>query len=123
VAQFGGGRDNILYDYDDVEDHDESLSVIAPTTSLTVDKRIQQRLYLSLLSDQPAGRDHWTAGKPPFALTGVDFSLTADGDNAKAEVTETIVWPVAGENVLHFAMADEEIVKETSPRVRSMFAL
>src|SRR5258706_3353103 len=111
-AQFTGGRDNILYDYDDVEDHDESIYTVAPLSTFTGDKRIQQRLYTSMLSDQPVGRDHWTAAKPPFALVGLDFSLVADGDNAKAEVTETIVRPVAGENVLRFAMRDEAIVKE-----------
>jgi hypothetical protein len=107
VAQFSGGRDNILYDYDDVEDHDESLLTVAPAPSL--DKRIEQRLYGRELSDQPAGRDHWTAAKPPFALVGLDLALTADGDNAK--VTETIVRPVAGEKVLRFSMLDEEIVR------------
>ncbi|HEV7424758.1 MAG TPA: M1 family aminopeptidase [Thermoanaerobaculia bacterium] len=112
IAQFSGGRDNILYDYDDTEDHDESLSTVAPPSSFTGDKRIQQRLYLNLLSDQPVGHDHWTAAKPPFALTALDFSLTADGDNAKADVTETLVRPAAGENVLRFSMAYEEIVKE-----------
>jgi hypothetical protein len=112
IAQFSGGRDNILYDYDETEDRDESLATVAPPSSFTGDKRIQQRLYLRVLSDQPVGRDHWTAGKPPFALTAVDLNLTADGDNAKAEVMETIVRPVAGENVLRFSMADEEIVKE-----------
>jgi hypothetical protein len=112
IAQFSGGRDNILYDFDDAEDHDESIYTIAPVATFTADKRIQQRLYPNLLSDQPVGRDHWTTAKPPFALVGLDFSLTADGDNAKAEVTETLVRPVAGENVLHFDMRDEEIVKE-----------
>ena len=112
MAQFSGGRDNILYDYDDVEDHDESLLTVAPLASFTGDKRIQQRLYPNVLSDQPVGRDHWTAAKPPFALTALDLALTGDGDNAKAEVTETIVRPVAGENVLRFSMLNEEIVKE-----------
>jgi hypothetical protein len=111
IAQFSGGRDNILYDYDEAEDRDESLSTVAPVATFVGDKRIQQRLYINTLSDQPVGRDHWTPAKPPFALTGLDFSLTADGDDAKANVTETIVRPVAGENVLHFDMADEEIVK------------
>jgi Peptidase family M1 domain len=112
IAEFTGGRDNILYDYDDMEDHDESLYTVAPPASFSGDKRIQQRLYANLLSDQPAGRDHWTAAKPPFALVGLDFSLVADGDNAKAEVTETIVRPVAGENVLRFSMLDEAIIRE-----------
>lgn len=114
IAQFSGGRDNILYDYDDAEDHDESIYTVAPTTGFTGDKRIQQRLYLNMLSAQPVGRDHWTAARPPFALIDVDLKLTADGDNAKAEVIETILRPIAGENVLRFAMADEEIVKENT---------
>jgi len=115
MAQFSGGRDNILYDYDDMEDHDEGLYAVAIAPGFISDKRFQQRLYTSMLSDQPVGRDHWTAAKPPFALVGVDLSLIADGDDAKLEVTETIVRPVSGENVLHFAMRNEEIVKESAP--------
>jgi hypothetical protein len=113
--ELSGGRDNLLYDYDDVEDHDESLSTVATVASYTTDKRIQQRLHLNLLSDQPVGHDHWTTPKPPFALTALDFSLTADGDNAKEEVTETITRLADGQNVLRFNLLDEEIVKANAP--------
>ncbi len=109
--ELSGGRDNMFYDYDDAEDHDESLSAVTGVSSPSSDKRIQQWLFLRLLSDQPVGHDHWTAAKPPFALTALDYSLTADGDNVKAEVTETLSRLSPGQNVLRFNMLSEEIVK------------
>ncbi|HXH41001.1 MAG TPA: hypothetical protein VNN08_20405, partial [Thermoanaerobaculia bacterium] len=115
LIEFSGGRDNLFYDYDDIEDRDEGLYAVTGVSSASPDKRVQQWLFLRMLSDQPVGRDHWTASKPPFALTAIDFSLTADGDNAKAEVTETIARLQPGENVLRFDMLDEEIVKANLP--------
>jgi len=115
LIELSGGRDNLFYDYDDIEDHDESLSAVTGVSSASSDKRIQQWLFLRLLSDQPVGRDHWTAAKPPFALTALDYSFTADGDNAKADVTETISRLSPGQNVLRFSMDSDEIVKANAP--------
>jgi hypothetical protein len=115
LIEFSGGRDNLFYDYDDIEDHDEALYAVTGVSSASADTRVQQWLFLKTLSDQPVGRDHWTAAKPPFALTALDYSLTADGDNAKAEVTETITRLQPGENVLRFNMLDEAIVKANAP--------
>jgi hypothetical protein len=110
-VELSGGRDNLLYDFDDAEDRDESLYAVNGVSSASDDKRLQQRLFLRLLSNQPVGHDRAVAARPPFALTALDYSLTADGDNAKAEVTETIARLAPGENVLRFRMRDEEIVK------------
>lgn len=114
-VEFSGGRDNLLYDYDDVEDHDEGFYTVAGPSTYVEDKRIQQWLFLNLLSDQPVGHDHWTTPRPPFALTALDYTLTGDGDNAKAEVTETIARIAPGENVLRFAMQSEEFVRTSQP--------
>ena len=98
-AEFSGDRDNILYSLDDVEDHDESLYAVNPPRSFIEDKRVQQWLFLDLLSAQPVGHDHWTTPRPPFALIALDYTFTGDGDNAKGEFTETIArleqnpWP------------------------------
>ena len=114
-AEFSGGRDNVVYSLDDVEDHDESLLVANPPQSFSEDKRVQQWLFLDLLSDQPAGHDHWTTPRPPFALTALDYTFTGDGDNAKGEFTETITRLAPTEGVLRFSMLNEQIYKANSP--------
>ncbi|HEV7426521.1 MAG TPA: M1 family aminopeptidase [Thermoanaerobaculia bacterium] len=106
-----GGRDNLLYDLDEAEDHDESLVTIAGPTQFVSDKRVKDWLFPNVLSDQPVGRDHWTTARPPFALTGLDYTFTADDDNAKADVTETIARLAPGQNVLRFDMQSERIVR------------
>jgi hypothetical protein len=113
--EFSGGRDDLLYDYDDIEDHDESLQTVARPASYVEDKRMQQTLYLNLLSDQPIGHDHWTTPRPPFVVTALDIALTADGDDAKADVTETIAGLTPGESVLRFEMSNERIIRANTP--------
>lgn len=114
-VEFGGGRDNILYSLDDVEDHDESLYTVNPPRSFVGDKRAQQWLFLDLLSAQPVGHDHWTTPRPPFALTALDYTFTGDGDNAKGEFTETIARLAPSENVLRFSMLNEQLYRENQP--------
>ncbi|MEA2166120.1 MAG: hypothetical protein QOK37_4247 [Thermoanaerobaculia bacterium] len=114
-AEFSGGRDNIVYSLDDVEDHDESLLVANPSRNFTDDKRVQQWLFLDVLSSQPVGHDHWTTPRPPFALTALDYTFTGDGDNAKGEFTETISRLAPSENVLRFSMLNEQIYRANSP--------
>src|SRR5262249_20352324 len=113
-AELSGGHDRLLYEYDDYEDHDEGLYAVhsRPTTG---DRRLDQRLYPGVLSMQPVGHDRTVAPVPPFSLTALDYTLLADGDNAKLEVTETITRRNAAENVLRFQMRDEEIVKLGAP--------
>jgi hypothetical protein len=110
-AEFSGGRDKLLYEYDDVEDHNEELATVHGPRADVGDKRIDQRLYPGLLSLQPIGHDKSVTPPPPFALTRLDYALTADGDNAKLDVTETIARLNPAEQALRFRMRDEVIVK------------
>jgi hypothetical protein len=110
-AEFGGGRDRLLYEYDDIEDRGEGLYTVHPPFTSSGDRRIDQRFYPGILSIQPVGHDRSVTPPPPFALTALDYTLTADGDNAKLEVTENILRSNAAENVLRFNMRDEAIVK------------
>jgi hypothetical protein len=110
-AELGGGRDRLLYEYDDIEDRDEGLYTVHSPYSPSGDRRIDQRLYPGVLSKQPVGGDRSATPLPPFALTALDYTLTADGDNAKLEVTETILRASAAEDVLRFNMRDEVIAK------------
>lgn len=113
-AEFAGGRDNLIYLHDY---SDENLFTVAPLRTFTDDKRTQQRLYPSLLSQQPVGRDRATAARPPFALSAVDYTLIADGDVAKLEITETVTRTAPSINVLLFDMSEERIVRaNVAPR-------
>ena len=110
-AEFSGGRDPLAYEYDDYEDRTESLYSISPPNILSGDRRLDQRLYPRVLSVQPVGHDRSMTPVPPFSLTGVDFTLTGEGDNAKLDVTETISRASGSQNVLRFRMLSEVIVK------------
>ena len=110
-AEFAGGRDRLFYEFDDVEDHNETISIVHPPMTSTGDRRLDQRFYLSVLSQQPVGHDKSVTPTPPFAMAALDYALTADGDNGKLDVTETLVRAGASENVLRFDMHDEVIAK------------
>lgn len=113
--EFAGGKDNILYAYDGAEDHDEGIYAVHPPLSAVEDRRLAQRLRLTLLSAQPVGYDRTVTPPPPFALSAIDYTLTGTNDDAKLEITETITRATAGQNVLRFAMRDEEFVKLGAP--------
>jgi aminopeptidase N len=113
-AEIAGGRDPLLYEYDDFQDHSEGLYAAQQRAS-TGDRRLDQRLHANVLSSQPVGHDRSVAPPPPFTLTALDYTLVADGDNAKLEATETIARAAASENVLRFDMRDEAIVRLNAP--------
>ena len=56
---------------------------------------------LSVAAGRPRPLDD---AAPPFTLTALDYTLIADGDNAKLEVTETIARSHLEQNVLRFNM-------------------
>src|SRR5438270_4922691 len=111
-AEFRGGKDNILYTLDDSE---EALYTAYEPATYGADRRLSEWLVPGLLSAQPVGHDHWTTPRPPFVLTAVDYSLTADGDNATLNVTETIARSTSTQNVLRFHMNKEDFVKPGAP--------
>jgi hypothetical protein len=112
IAEFRGGKDNLLYSLDDA---DESLYTVFEPATYGEDSRLSQWLVPGLLSSQPVGRDHWTTARPRFVLTAIDYTLTADGDNAKLDVTETIARSTSTQNVLQFQMNKEDFVKPGAP--------
>ena len=111
-VELAGGRDNLLYQIDDA---DETLSTVASPRTFVEDKRIQQQLYPGLLSQQPVGRDRATAARPPFMLSAIDYVLTADGNNAKLDMTQTITRGTTAMNVLRFDMLSEELPRANAP--------
>jgi Peptidase family M1 domain len=117
-------HDNLLYVFDSGHDQQETLASLRSPKTFVGDKTIQQWLLPTVLSSQPIGRDVKTHAKPAFTITAVDYTLVADGDNAKLEMTETIVPRVAGQQVLRFGLASEIFARENQPqrrlRVRSV---
>jgi len=118
-AEFSGGRDKLLYEYDDAEDHAEKLNTAHGPRVATGDKRLDRQLYPGLLSQQPIGHDRTVTPAPPFALTGLDYTLTADGDNVKLDISETIVRLNSGEQALRFAVSDDELIVKIGSAART----
>jgi hypothetical protein len=93
-VEAGGGKDELVYVLDSIEAASESLSV-ASRWPWRVEAG-DSRKFLTLLSDQPVGRDRRDLVRPMFLLTEVDLTLTAsDGTHAKLSVGETFQ-PVGG---------------------------
>src|SRR3954453_23833219 len=112
IAEFRGGKDNIVYTLDDT---DEALYTAYQPVTYGADRRLDEWLVPGLLSSQPVGHDHWTTPRPSFTLTAVDYTLTADGDNATLDVMETIARSSATQNVLRFQLNKSEFVKPGAP--------
>jgi hypothetical protein len=108
------GRDRLLYELDTDDAQAESLTVLqAP--GVVGDTTIEQQLYPRVVSRQPVGHDAKVYAKPPFVLTGVDYTLVADGDNAKLEVTETITPRVPGLMSLRMDLSQAIFVAPRKP--------
>jgi len=102
-------RDNLVYVYDGVESYNEDLySLHTPDTD---DSHYKQRLYPVTLSEQPIGRDRRETAKAPYYLTGLDYTLVAEGDNAKLTATETIGRQSGSQAALRFSMNDTAFVR------------
>ena len=89
-AQLDGGKEDLLYVYDGVDDPAEGLATL--NTSESTETLLRRYLWLAPLSLQPIGRDPRDPPSARYLLTDVDLQLTAsDGDDAKLVVTETLV--------------------------------
>lgn len=115
VAEIVTAHDNLVYTFDSGDAQAESLVSVHTFNSYVGDKRLQQWLVPTTLSSQPVGRDVKTYAKPPFTLTALDYTLVADGDNAKLEATETIAPRVGGQQALRFSLANELIYDTDKP--------
>jgi hypothetical protein len=87
-AEIRSGRDQYAYLYDGLESmYEYLLALRQPDTDVNEFKR---RLFPTPLSLQPIGFDRKSIPPQPVVLTAVDYTLVADGNNAKLDVTETI---------------------------------
>jgi len=111
-VEMHGGRDDLVYVYDGAESHDETLYTLRRLKF--AESRIRQNLYPAVISNQPIDRDRRVAQPPAFYLTGLDYMLKADGDNASLSVIETISRQSAQQNVLRFSMNELELTESST---------
>jgi hypothetical protein len=89
-AEMEGGRDDLLYVFDGVDNPSEGLATLSRSESN--ESELRKFLWLAPLSYQPIGRDPRDPPAPRFSLTDVDLTLTASsGNDATLVVTETLV--------------------------------
>lgn len=112
-AEIRSGRDLVVYEYDQPESTTETLVTLHHPNA--DDSRVRQRLYPTLLSSLPIGRDRKTPPPSPFMLTDVNYTLVADGDNAKLDVSETIARNPERQ-VLRFDMRHSVLPRGSSER-------
>lgn len=83
-AEFSGGVEDLLYVLDGLDAKSELLG------ALRTSKMVTDRRYLTVLSDQPVGRDRREPMVPRFILSDVDLAVTAPGgDELALSATET----------------------------------
>ena len=82
-VELSGGSEDLLYHLDAFDDKSETLWALRKA------KKIEDRLYCTVLSDQSVGRDRREPLVPRFMLTDVDLSVTASsGKDVSISVTE-----------------------------------
>ncbi len=87
-AEIRSGRDQYAYLYDGVESmYEYFLALRQPDTDIN---EFRRRVFPTVLSLQPIGFDRKAIPPQPVVLTALDYTLVADGNNVKLDVTETI---------------------------------
>ena len=132
-VEMTGGKEDVLYVRDGVENPSETLSILRP--SELQESKLKDNLYETVLSDQPVGRDRHDPPRPRFGLVDVDVDLKAsDAKDVTMEVVETLVpvkepmavfpfdldstvWTVVGQ---HLATRTERVKKVTDEKGRAL---
>ncbi len=113
--EFVTPKDKLVYEYDSADQQEESLISVHPWNSYLSDKILGTYLFPTTLSSQPVGRDVRAFARPPYTITALDYSLTAEGDNAKLEMTETIAPRLPGQRAFRFNLDTEIFVVSNKP--------
>jgi hypothetical protein len=108
-------KDKLVYEYDSAGEQEESLTSVHPWKSYVSDKILSTYLFATTLSSQPVGRDVRAYARPPFTITALDYTLTANGDNVKMEMTETIAPRFPGQSAFRFNLDNELFVVSNKP--------
>lgn len=101
MAFLEGGKEDLAYVFDGVEDRSETLFQVRKSESN--DAEMRRYLFLTVLSDQPIGRDRRDPVPAHYLLTAVDLELAAsDGKDAKISVLETLLPQAVRQKVFRF---------------------
>ncbi len=109
------GADHLVYTYDTSDRREESLVLLRNSPYAQDDNRLAALLYPVSISSQPIGHDRRVTPGPPFVLTDLTYTLTADGDQATLDVSETIFRPNPALAALRFDLVDEVYAKANRP--------
>jgi hypothetical protein len=114
-----GGREDLAYVFDAVEARSEALyQVRKPQTS---DSELRRQLFLTVLSDQPIGRDRRDPVLPRFLLSDVDLALwTSDGRDAKISVLETVLPQLVRQRIFRFSRGGRERPRDADRAARRL---
>jgi hypothetical protein len=103
IVDFEGGKEDLRYVFDAWESRSENLVVLRKSTS--TDPEVKKNYYLSVLSEQPIGRDRRDPLHPRFFLTDVRLEVVAsDGKDVAVSVAETIVPQQEKQTVFRFEL-------------------
>jgi hypothetical protein len=103
-AEMRGGKEIVVYEYDTVVAEAELFySLHKPRSSI---KEYREAKWPITLSEQPIGRERKAFQEPSYLLYDLDYTLVADGENAKLKATETIVPRVYGQRSFRFNQLD-----------------
>jgi hypothetical protein len=115
-AEFSGGKENAVYLYDPVITHTEKLHTLHGIKRMQI-REYQKSLFPIVLSEQRIGFTRHQFVPPPFFLTGVDYTLTATGNDATLSVAETIVPTGSAQRVFRFNQTSSDYDSNLKRRV------
>jgi hypothetical protein len=115
-AEFSGGKENAVYLYDPLISHAETLYTLHRIRRTTI-REYQQALFPAVLSQQLIGYTRKQFVEPAYLLFGLDYSLVADGADAKLAVTETIVPMGKAQRVFQFYQNSRDYDSNNKQRV------
>jgi hypothetical protein len=103
MALLEGGKEDLVYIFDDAEHHSEGLYQVRKTQSS--DSELRRQLFRTVLSSQPIGRDRRDTVLPRYLLSDVDLALSAsDGREAKLSVLETVLPQAVRQRIFRFEL-------------------
>jgi hypothetical protein len=102
-VELGEGDGPLLYTFEPTDGRSESLEILGEYT--TSDREVRRELRSTVLSEQPIARDRRLPVPAPFAVTAVDYELTAtNGDTVAIKARTTVVAARDGIRVLRFSI-------------------
>lgn len=99
--EMSGGQENAVYVHDPIERRSESLYTLFRERTIE-NRELARQLFSVPISDQPIGRTRKDFLEPAFLLTAIDYSLVADGNDAKLSITETLQPRLVAQSVFRF---------------------